>query len=77
MSWNYRVMAKEYEGEIYFDIHEVYYDKKGKPDGCTANPVSVGGYNKKGIKWTLKMMKKATKKPILWYGDKFPKKYKK
>ena len=23
--WNYRVMTKELNGEIWFDIHEVYY----------------------------------------------------
>lgn len=76
-TWNYRLMAHESKDEIYFEIHEVFYNKKGKPDGCTMNPVTVGGESKKGIKWTLKKMKKACKKPILWYGDKFPKEYKK
>ena len=39
MSWNYRVIKKE----DYLEIHEVYYDKKGKPNGYTENAVTVGG----------------------------------
>ena len=74
--WNHRVLANEYKGEIYFELHEVYY-KNHKPMAYTEKPVSVGGENIKAIRWILKKMKKATKMPILWGGDKFPLEYKK
>ena len=42
MSWNHRVLAHKDGDEMYLQIHEVYYDKDGKPNGYTANGVSVG-----------------------------------
>jgi len=76
MSWNHRILASEEGGEIYFKIHEVYYDKKGIPNGYTANSISVGGEDLKSIEWTLNKMKECMDKPILWADDKFPKEYK-
>ncbi len=80
MSWNHRILAKEYKHldgttEIYFQIHEVYYDKKGTPNGYTENPVHVGGESIQDIQWTLKHMKECMKKPILWEGERFPKEF--
>jgi hypothetical protein len=75
MGWNHRVLAFTYEDEVRLQIHEVYYNKKGKPDAYTVNPVSVNGESLKNIKWTLKQMKECLNKPIL-SGDNFPKIYK-
>jgi hypothetical protein len=75
MGWNHRVLAHEHKGEIYFQIHEVYYDDSGTPNGYTENSVSVGGESLKDIGWTLNRMKECLKKPILWAGDKFPSEY--
>jgi hypothetical protein len=71
MSWNHRILAHESKEEVYFQIHEVYYTDN-KPDGYTANAVSVGGDTLKSINWTLNKMKEAIKKPVLWSGEKFP-----
>ena len=71
MSWNHRILAHENNGEVYFQLHEVYY-KEEIPDGYTANPITVGSETLKGIKWTLNKMQEAVKKPILWAGEKFP-----
>ena len=79
MSWNYRLMAKEFPcGTVEFDIYEVYYDKNGVPNGCTQNAVSPGGYTTvKQVEESLELMKKALDKPILWYNEgKFPQEYK-
>ena len=83
MSWNYRVLAKEFPcGTVEVDIYEVYYDNNGIPNAYSKNGVGVGGYDIKlngldDIRGTLKLMKKALDKPILWYGDdKFPQEYK-
>jgi len=75
MGWNHRILAHEHKGEIYLEIHEVYYDKDGKPTGYTKNGVTVGDEELKGIIWVLNKMVDATEKPILWAGDKFPQKY--
>ena len=28
MSWNYRIVKHDKSNEVYFQIHEVYYDEK-------------------------------------------------
>ena len=71
MSWNHRILAHENNGEVYFQLHEVYY-KNEVTDGYTANPITVGSETLKGIKWTLNKMQEAVEKPILWAGEKFP-----
>lgn len=75
MDWNHRVLAHKYQEEIYFEIHEVYYDENGIPNGYKEKPVTIGGENIKGMRWALNKMKECLKKPILWAGDDFPKEY--
>ena len=71
MSWNHRILAhKDGEG-MYFQIHEVYYDKGGNADSYTAKGVSVGAESLEGINWVLDKMKECTNKPIL-LADDFP-----
>jgi len=77
MSWNHRILAHDTDGEIYLQIHEVYYNKKGIPDGYTANAISVSGDDLESITWTLDKMKECLEKPIIWADDKFPDEYKK
>lgn len=73
MSWNHRILAqKQPNGDVYLQIHEVYYDENGLPNGYTKNPVSVGGEDLKAITWTLNKMLEAKKKPVLWDGELFP-----
>ena len=81
MSWNHRVLVTEYthadgEVETWFSIHEVYYDKDGKPEGPTKNAIAVAGNSKKELKWTLNEMRKCLGKPFLWGDDRFPQEYK-
>lgn len=71
MSWNYRILAHENNGEVYFQVHEVYYND-GVPESYTLNTITVGSETIKGIKWSLNKMKEAVNKPILWAGAKFP-----
>ncbi len=77
MSWNHRVLAHKNEtsDEVYLQIHEVYYNKKGVPDSYTTLAISIGASSLKEIKWTLNRMKECLKKPILWAGKDFPKEY--
>ena len=75
MGWNHRILAHECKGEVYLQIHEVYYDEEGKPNSYT-EPIPVGSETVKGITWTLNKMLECRAKPILWAGEKFPKEYK-
>jgi len=75
MSWNHRILAHNEGDEIYLEIHEVYYDENGLPNGYTSNPTTIGGEDVKSINWTLNKVLECTKKPILYYGEKFPQEY--
>jgi hypothetical protein len=74
MSWNHRVLAHETNDEVYFQIHEVYYDKDGNPDGYAEDGTTVGGESIESISWVLEEMTKCLKKPILSVNN-FPKEY--
>ena len=76
MSWNYRVLANEYkEGKIYFQVHEVYYNEDGVPDGYTENPITIGGEDTESVGWTIDKIMEGYTKPVLWMGDRFPEKF--
>ena len=69
MKWDYRVLAKECEGELMFGIHEIYYDGDGVPEMCTQDAVDVVGDNLAELVQTLAWMRKALRQPILSYTD--------
>ena len=72
MTWNYRVIRHQdpsSESGAFLEIHEVYYDDRGRPNGVTERGASLGSENIKGIKWVLGKMRKALKEPILDYED--------
>ncbi len=68
MTWNHRVIAKEYKGELTFAIHEVFYTD-GVPYACTEDAVGVSGENLAELTQTLEWMKEALMRPILNYAD--------
>lgn len=72
--WNYRLMAHQIADRVEFEVHEVYYNKAGKPIGYCK--IRLVGDTIKEIKKTLDYMKKCLKHPILWAGDNFPNEYK-
>jgi hypothetical protein len=77
MPWNHRIMAHNNgDNEVYFQIHEVYYDENGSPNSYTVNPVTIGGEDLESIEWTLNKMLESLNKPILSAGENFPNEYK-
>jgi len=74
-TWNYRVLADEYKGDIYLSIREVYYTN-GIPDGYTKGASAFGSESIGGLQDALTKQQEALVKPILWMGDKFPQEYK-
>lgn len=70
--WNHRLIAHEDGDDIFYQIHEVYYNKDGFPESYTEKGVSVGGNTIEGINWVLDRMRECIDKPILWANEKFP-----
>lgn len=70
-TWNYRVMKfVDDDGEPCHQIHEVYYDKEGHPNGYTENPAnifSIEGID--GLSRVFEKMAEALKKPVLDESD--------
>ena len=72
MTWNYRIirfpqptpMSVE-ECPYYYEIHEVYYYKTGKPKMWSVDPIACHGCSVKELKADYKMMAEAFKQPIL------------
>ena len=75
MSWNHRLLAHKDGDDVFFQIHEVHYDKNGIPNGYTSNGVSVGSDSIAGVKGVLEKMIKCIDKPILSVEN-FPNEYK-
>jgi hypothetical protein len=66
MIWNYRVIHHDKSDYPDFAIHEVFYDKGGKVESWTLNPVDASGGSKTEVIRVLEMMLKDTNKyPIL------------
>lgn len=88
--WNYRVLTRIVPGNLSqltdktsgifndwreFFIAEVHY-KNGKPSGYGAEQNITAGWDTlKDLKWTVKHLKEAFKRPIL-DADNWPKKWK-
>lgn len=73
--WNYRVLVTGTGEKLSFDMHEVFYNDDGVPDGATENPVTIGSSDAEGVGWTLEKMKEALDKPVLHGDDRFPDEY--
>ena len=91
MSWNYRVCTHVFsykkaftnnpklskmEDQRLFSIEEVYYDKNGKPEGCTKGKNPLGNWEElEDLIVTVDLVKEALSKPIIDLDD-FPSEYK-
>ena len=72
MGWNHRVLEHTDNDQVYYMIHEVYYDDKGVPNGYAENGTKVLGDTTMELKWALDRMLDALSKPILSVEN-FPK----
>lgn len=63
--WNYRVIEKSNGYYIYYEIHEVYYDKNEEIIAWTENPVDLYFEDFRSLKLLTKRFKKAGRKTIL------------
>jgi hypothetical protein len=69
MSWNHRLIRHNHKGEVYYQIHTVYYNEKGEPDGCSLSGSPVGGDDIDEVKWVLDEMRECLNEPVLNYED--------
>ena len=67
MNWNYRVIRKKDKKSkmVSYEVHEVYYSKKGKIKGWTEDAVAPFGETVKELKRDMKLFKKALELPVL------------
>ena len=66
MSWNYRIVKHDEADEVYFQIHEVYYDEKNDIEAYTEDTVHPCGETKEELISDLKnMLHDAEKYPVL------------
>ena len=65
MSWNYRVIERNYDGEPSFQIHEVYYDDNDNMKSWSKEPIAPAGGTVKELRGDLMMMRRALASPVL------------
>ena len=64
MSWNYRVVEFESaEGEKYFEVKEVFYNRDGKPVGYSDAVVSGESYSE--LMQIINMIKRDVLRPVI------------
>ncbi|NBW13718.1 MAG: hypothetical protein EBR82_37535 [Caulobacteraceae bacterium] len=68
MTWNYRIIHMDIKSpdKPWYELHEVYYNEKGKIENYTASPVEISGDNRCDIMSQLLMMANdAHRHPVL------------
>jgi len=73
MSWNHRVIRHVNDGEVWFAIHEAYYNKQGGIWSITTEPIAPVGESRAELKRTIELMLDAVKNPVLEYDMEFAK----
>lgn len=70
MTWNHRIIKKlDSLANVYYEIHEVYYDNRGNPDGWTEDPVTPYGTNLEDLHADLAYLLNALDKPVMEIVD--------
>lgn len=73
--WDYRIMATSDSDDVTFEVYKMYYDEQGLEKMYNTTPVSVTGGDASEVASFLQILKAASKRPILWKGDRFPEVY--
>jgi len=70
MYWNYRIVQKsdsDFENNVSYSIHEIYYDENGNMESMTEQSVS---FHTGSVKDLAKMMLEALEKPVVVWDEK-------
>ena len=65
MTWNHRVLRHKNKRRVYYAVHEVFYNERGKPWLWTQGPIEVVGETVADIREELTMIQRALATPIL------------
>lgn len=65
MAWEHRIIEHDTVKNVYFAIHEVFYDEAGKIVSWTEKPVDIIGDSKEEVIKIVKMMLEDSYKPVL------------
>lgn len=70
MSWNYRVVAvKDKNGNYFYSIRDVYYDKNDKPTSWGTDPQYPAGQTVDDVYNDINLMQGAFVQPVLIVND--------
>jgi hypothetical protein len=72
MTWNHRVVKRTFNDEVFYGIHEVYYDDDGTINGCTMEPVAIQEESVEDLEVTLTRMLQCAVKPVLDFDTDIP-----
>ncbi len=67
MSWNYRIIRRNFKGHVSYQVHEVYYRPDGTVEGWTENPINPVGETPEELKQDFSRQLLAFESPILDY----------
>lgn len=68
--WNYRVVKRDFDDEMTYAIHEVYYDDAGGISAWSANAIAPQGSDfLSDLAVDLDLMREALNKPVLDHAD--------
>lgn len=72
MSWNHRVVRRFYpnthmDDSMLYEIYEVYYDKDGKINGLTEEPIRIREESMDYLRKTMERLTKCLEQPIIDY----------
>lgn len=67
MSWNYRIIRRQFNGHVSYQVHEVYYRPDGTIEGWTENPINPAGETPEELKQDFSRQLLAFESPILDY----------
>ena len=64
-TWNHRVVRAQYATEVWYGIHEAYYDDNGKVISWTMRPVEIAGNSIQDLRKTLEQMLECLDKEVI------------
>jgi len=69
MSWNYRIIRRQFKGHVSYQVHEVYYRSDGMIERWTENPINPAGETPEELKQDFSRQLLAFESPILDYDQ--------
>jgi len=69
MTWNYRIVKRGEDEEIFYGVYEVYYNENGEPYLVTEDPINLQAETVEELVEDMTYISKAFEESILTYED--------